>query len=717
MEKKIIKTLGVMYIVNDFEKLKPNEYNLKHALNLSNEELTSTVKKLRDTNILVLRKATNMLDFIPLSSVDVKGKVLNLAETKFKDLNLSELFNELFHLKYLLPRRYNDKYKMTRYFKRTFMTLDEMLAYSNAELLLEEYDCDGIVIDLIYYEKNQSEKVKEWLDLINDNRIVVVLPNKGLSTKLKNNLSQLKATQHLLKDLQFLNEDKGVESQLLIFYEDNIDIIQKYIDESYDILNESCVKYIDNKQYMFISNYEISEYLSVICEKNFGFTPVINNELINKDKISTIVLRARDFIVQMLLEDNYRNFDYSKNALECTLYRATIINQNLLETAGCNDNMIRFLNIIKEFFRKAENKELPFSEVYNELITNKNGIGIRKGIIPIYLAFLLKEYKDEVVIYLKSGRSKKEVILDNKLLNNINENPEKYLIKIDRGTKEKIDYIEKLKNIFSDFYKNNTDNVYVNIVNSMRGWFNSLSIYSQNHVIDMKGNGIDKAIIKLRRDIVKHDINYRSFVFDDLKKILSVNNYKDCIKKIKDVKSYLEVSEELLKKRVIKITKESINPRYEGGLCSSLKVWFDNLELDKKEHLYNRTTNEFLKLVSNIENDDFENINKLAVIFTGIMIGDWNDKTIDLYINELNECINLINSYEIDESVIDESMVKIIINSKDEEQLERSFNKEEISDIGSTLLNSLEEDIDEYGESISDEEKRNIIMTLLEKYI
>ena len=27
-----------MYIVNDFEKLQPNEYNLRHALNLSNDE-------------------------------------------------------------------------------------------------------------------------------------------------------------------------------------------------------------------------------------------------------------------------------------------------------------------------------------------------------------------------------------------------------------------------------------------------------------------------------------------------------------------------------------------------------------------------------------------------------------------------------------------------------------------------------------------------------
>ena len=48
---------------------------------------------------------------------------------------------------------------------------------------------------------------------------------------------------------------------------------------------------------------------------------------------------------------------------------------------------------------------------------------------------------------------------------------------------------------------------------------------------------------------------------------------------------------------------------------------------------------------------------------------------------------------------------------------EKAFNKIELSAIGINLVNSLEETIDEFGDSISEAEKRTILMNLLEKYI
>ena len=62
--------------------------------------------------------------------------------------------------------------------------------------------------------------------------------------------------------------------------------------------------------------------LSDICEENFKKTPIVNNELINKQEISAPIKKARNIIVDMLLNNSYLDFEHSKNSVECTLFRA-----------------------------------------------------------------------------------------------------------------------------------------------------------------------------------------------------------------------------------------------------------------------------------------------------------------------------------------------------------------------------------------------------------
>ena len=62
-------------------------------------------------------------------------------------------------------------------------------------------------------------------------------------------------------------------------------------------------------------------------------------------------------------------------------------------------------------------------------------------------------------------------------------------------------------------------------------------------------------------------------------------------------------------------------------------------------------------------------------------------------------------------------IVKILIESQDKNIVEKTFNKVEISPLGSTLLNAMEEVMEEYGDSIDDNEKRNILMEILSRYI
>jgi hypothetical protein len=147
----------------------------------------------------------------------------------------------------------------------------------------------------------------------------------------------------------------------------------------------------------------------------------------------------------MLLNNSYEDFDYNNNSAECTLFRATIVNLGLLDDNN-NGNLI--IDEIKNYVNESETNELSFSALYDSLISKEYGIGMRKGTIPIYLAYVLKDYKEDAILYLKSGRSKKEIILDSKLFSNINENPQKYCLKIEKGSVEKNEFISQLSECF-----------------------------------------------------------------------------------------------------------------------------------------------------------------------------------------------------------------------------------------------------------------------------
>ena len=113
-----------------------------------------------------------------------------------------------------------------------------------------------------------------------------------------------------------------------------------------------------------------------------------------------------------------------------------------------------------------------------------------------------------------------------------------------------------------------------------------------------------------------------------------------------------------------------------------------------------------------------ELIDRLAYTFTNLSIGDWNDNTINIYLEGIKNSKEIIENYEISVDNEDsEGLIKIVFESTNSTSVEKTFNKVEISPIGSTLFNAIEEIVDEYGDSVDDNEKRNILMDILSKYI
>ena len=111
-------------------------------------------------------------------------------------------------------------------------------------------------------------------------------------------------------------------------------------------------------------------------------------------------------------------------------------------------NLANVLGIIKAFFRSTiEKGEKTFDELYDILINPEHGIGLKRGVIPIYIAVVLNTVKKDLV-FKQAGN---DIRLTSDLLNAINEKPELYSVVMEDWDNNKSQYIKTLDNIFSDF--------------------------------------------------------------------------------------------------------------------------------------------------------------------------------------------------------------------------------------------------------------------------
>ncbi len=719
IQRKIIKSLAVINIVNEFERLSPTDLYIRASLGLTNDIFESAITQLVNKQIILRKKSDGIYRFLPGSDLDIIKKITDRKSINSNKINVKEILDNIVSLSFELPKKYNDEKEMVRYFKKEFITVNEFLNIRTIKDLTFESNSDGVILYLIHYSKEEKEKALKKLVELNDSRILVCILNSNFSKDEE--IRELLAIKSLKNDVEF-NQNELAAQELEIFEEDVTEDIENYINVNYDVKNGLCGYYDFHGERLYIKKvHQLNRKISDICFEVFSNTPVVNNELINKNKISSPILKARDKIIQYIFEEMEKGHDFvtKGNGPETTIFRVAIKRKGLLDGTESNDqNLNEILDVIKNFILSSEEKKKSFSDLYDIFYNAEFKYGLRSGIIPIYLALKMKDYLDKIVIYF----GEKEVPLSVETLNRINETPNKYFILLEEGSKEKENYIINLDNLFNE-YKSKKEagySRYTTILESIQSWIYGLPKYSKDCQIASynKYSNIDFDIIQFRKLLLKFDSNPRDLLLNKLpNKIFNKNSLEQCFTRITVIKNLLDNFIVNTKKYLILETKEIFEKGYKGEFKTALENWYKDLDKDNIEHLYDVNSNAVLKLMPEIskKNDDYI-IEKLAKIVTGLSIEDWQDDTVKQYLHDIQEIKDTITNYKKEEKIKNNHSYNIsfFINDK---QVNKSFESTDISVIGKTLYDNIEEAFDDYAESIDVNEKRNILMKLLEKYM
>lgn len=692
--QRIIKSISVIYMINELDELNPNVDIVKLSLNLNDEVFDKALDELIDKSLIRKKKITDELDFATIYSKQLTSEIKELVNNQFSDINEKDVLSNIIGTFYTLPRRYNEEFKMTRFFTNIFISESEIMNLSDFDILHETYPGDGIVLNLIRTSKSIDNVLKHFNN-IGDDCTVLKVSKLSFKKSFINLLKEYEAVNYLIKNT---NED-DVLSELDLMRDELVNAVKdayKYYFSEENIL-DYC--YFDNT---FKKAKNLSSLLSSICEIVYSKTPVINNELINKQELSAPIKKAREIVVESILNDN-KELIKSKTSAEATIYKATV------EKMNSNESIANIIKIIKDFIQSTDNNKKSFEELYKKI--SSKPYSIRLGIIPILVSLAINEYSDNIILYYMN----REIELNAINLIKINDNPSNYYVLTEKGTVDKLEYINELESIFG--VTSDSSNIRINVgllIDSMKKWvFSFPRIVRELSDEDLKNN-ISKNYIQLKNELLRPDINNNEFLFIIIPEVFGSEDNKKIINLIKNMKSSFDSYVSNYIEMLILKTKDVINKDYKGSL-STLLIEF-NKELDQsiKNSIYDIRTKKFIDYIDSLNtHDEHDVIENLSKIFTSFYVEDWQSSQIEEYVNNLKETIDKLNNPVSNNG---ESQKIVLVNG--DQTIEKNLSSfDKISALGKTMKNNIEDIINEYGGSISEEEKVNILLNVMKKYM
>lgn len=158
-----------------------------------------------------------------------------------------------------------------------------------------------------------------------------------------------------------------------------------------------------------------------------------------------------------------------------------------------------------------------------------------------------------------------------------------------------------------------------------------------------------------------------------------------------------------------------------ASLSSVIKDWCEALDSTVFEHLFPDGTEKCLALFQTITNDEDMFIARLAKLATGLRLEDWDDNTHVRFIKNLKGYKENAEQYhskaEDRTSSNSDSNYQVTFVDENGSTSIRRFDRVEVSKRGKLLLNAIISDMESMGRSVSEQEKRQILMEVLKKNV
>lgn len=706
---KILKTIAVINIIGDMSILAADGKTLCNVIDEDKNDIKDAIKRLEELRVIKFMRQFNYYDFLDSSIFDLDAMVDEKLPHVSDEMAITTLNTE-FNTFVVYPHEYNTMYHINRIFAPVFVQKSELNKKSFSKNLTDYYD--GIIAFVI--DRDYDELEYKEIRGIPERTIVVVGMN---SVEVLIEVKRYWAIKYYYSRREELKkDDPTVEKELVLFLEEQKAIINDLISEWKNVNQSKVSVYINGEKKEVCSARELSKEASKLMCDAFNKTIVINNDLINKNFITGAMKIARNKVIDCLIDGKNVLNEVTPLSPEHSVFRSVLQRNGLYDASEkvrlnmlpSNNNIVSgepVREVIHRFLKsKAIMAQTSINELYDEL--KRPPYGLRDGYISILLANELRSYGNVSLYFHGNERDYSTEELQNAL-----EAPEDYALYISNWSDEQSSYIEKLENIFNQYINKGARNRLKELYNAMNRHFAGITKAART-----TDRFVSEQTKKYREILSITSKDYHKFFFETL---LVINeDYQDLLMEIRNIKRELEKVIELQRKGLLEVIKNVLSVPEKTSIVAYIIEKYESDWIYKKNRAFDYATNSFLDYVENVSEDklDDEFACDLAKLFTGFEIEYWNDNKIDEFTEQFATVINQLDEYEIHEDVR-EGEIKITIQNGDDESKVSQFSKQELSSIGQMMYNKMRKTISDFGQSVSSEEKMQIVVKILSEII
>ncbi len=252
-------------------------------------------------------------------------------------------------------------------------------------------DTDGYIELIFSIHKKALDEIKEFSSVTDHALIFAYFTN---TEDIVDHLYNIKKYKYLLERVLDKNDRVAVtEIQKLKEYEETL--LNKAISDNLFSYKNRVVWVFGGKEQKVESQLDFNRLLSRVCNEVYSKTPVMNNELFNKHKLSGTISAARKSYLTYLTEhysEDGMGFPKDKFPPEKTIYSSLLLNTGLHQNGDFADapteqGFMPLWDACEEFLNSSENKARKISDLIKLLTAQPYKLkqGFLEFWIPTYL--------------------------------------------------------------------------------------------------------------------------------------------------------------------------------------------------------------------------------------------------------------------------------------------------------------------------------------------
>ena len=417
LELQVLKTIGMLNLLNANDLL-PTKSNVVQAVAGAQDDLRSLATHAIDTlknekRILYDRGIAGGLRLWPHTSVDLDSAYKDAERAVGNTDNVSEQIQAYLEPRPIVARRHYIETGNLRHFRIQYLTASEFVQF----VPQSEGGDDGTIVVVLcnsLQERQQALQTAQTATFISRPQIIVAMPDPlhNVADYLRESL----CWEWVGKNTLELNSDSYARDEVSRQRQAALERLKRRISDLINLRDYSGNMAFDwfseGISLRISTGKQLLKHLSDVCNLVFNESPKIQNELINRQKLSLAAAGARMRLIGVMLEgESLPNLGMPENKRppEMSMY-LSVLKRGKIHVEGekiwCvqeptpNDDPCHISPTLKRIdglLKSKVDKKITIPELFEEL--RKPPFGIRDGLIPLLLAIYIVAHRQDIAIF------------------------------------------------------------------------------------------------------------------------------------------------------------------------------------------------------------------------------------------------------------------------------------------------------------------------------